>query len=34
MELLSREVKDISMENVSKSGGASRLILGENKDRL
>jgi glycerol-3-phosphate dehydrogenase len=32
MEILSRELPEISMETVSKSGGRSKLILGKNKD--
>ncbi|MBB5182295.1 NAD(P)/FAD-dependent oxidoreductase [Catenisphaera adipataccumulans] len=33
MEILSREVADINMENVTKAGGKSRFIVGTNKDR-
>lgn len=33
MEILARELPELSIENVTKCGGASKLIVGENKDR-
>lgn len=34
MEILSREVEDMTMYTVTKSGGASRFVVGNNKDQL
>ena len=32
MEILAREVPGVTMENVTKAGGASKLIVGIDKD--
>ena len=34
MEILAREVPGLTMDQVTKSGGASGLIVGTDKDRL